>query len=116
MPPRNFPNDNISHPYPNDYEFDEEDIVDHKLQKVGSTGYVEVEGWPWHFVAWVPLEVHGVVRNTTRQLRPDRMVPSYVQSEQGVNIGPSDDWSGRYVAVFVLDEQLSDEQRAAVSD
>lgn len=116
MPPRNFPDNNISHPYPNDYEFDKDDVVDHVIKKVGSTGYVNIKGWPWHFVSWVPLEVNGVLRNTTHQLRPDRLVPSYIQSEQGVNIGPGDKWEGKLVAVFVLSDTLDEDQIATLDN
>lgn len=117
MPPRNFPDDNITFPYPNDEWISEEDVVHFKIDKVGAGGYVGVDrdDLAWHFVAWVPLQVNASLRSTTLHDSPSNTIkPSYVQSEKGVNIGPKDEWKGRHVAIFVLDEKLSEGQKAAV--
>lgn len=117
MPTRNFPDDNITFPYPNDEPFTEEDVVHFKIDEVGSGGYVKIDrdDLAWHFIAWIPLQVNASLRSTTVHDSPSNTIkPSYVQSEKGVNIGPKDEWKERHVAIFVLNEELSEEQKAAV--
>lgn len=122
MPGRNFEDDNIEFPYPSDTEFCEDDVAYFGIREVQPGGYVGVdEKWQWHFVAWVPLQVNGVVRSLSLHESPDQLKPTYVQSDGGINIsstnrGDEYDWSGKSVAIFVLDEQLDEQHRTATEN
>lgn len=116
-----FANDNIDYPYPSDTEFDEADIAYLGIEKVKDGGYVKIDSkWGWHFVAWVPLQVNGVVRSLTLTENPSQLKPTYVQSDGWINIastnqGDEYNWAGKSVAIFVLDEQLDERHRTATN-
>jgi hypothetical protein len=113
---RNFENDNIDYPYPADTNISD-NVVHHEIQQVGPGGWIDIDDeWSWHFVAWVPLEVNGVLRTATLHESPNVVKPSYVQSDGGINIGPRDEWGNEHVAIFVLDEQLRSEHRTAAEE
>lgn len=117
MPGRNFENDSISFPYPNDREFTEAEVVHSEVTQVRTGGYTGVDSeWAGHFVAWVPLTVNGVLRTTTLHENPEKIKPTYVQSEGGINIGPKEKWGNEHVAIFVLEEQLDDAHKTATND
>lgn len=130
MPGENFADDNIVFPYPVGTDLSDE-VREVVIDQVNPRGYVGVDDeHSHHFVAWVPLEAGGTLRTMTRQAT-DRVKPSYVQSEGGVNItvgsGEDSDESeksddsrndpenlvGQRVAVFVLEKTLDSSHETA---
>lgn len=94
--------------------------VDEELGEVRETviGHVSDRGWleenvssnhSHHLVAWVPLEVLGTLRTTSVRERPHEERPAWVQKDGGIKIGPGDEWGGRQVAVFILEDTKDEE-------
>lgn len=92
--------------YMHDEEIDAE-VLDVVIETVNSYGYADIQSeYEKHLVAWVPLEVLGVLRtDAVRENRRDDTSAWIQQSDGNVKIGPSGKWAGRKVAVFILDEK-----------
>lgn len=87
--------------------------IDGEIREI-VTGRVSNRGWleenvssshGHHLAAWVPLEVLGTLRTTSVREKPHEEQPTWVQTDGGVKIGPGDEWDGRRVAVFILEDK-----------
>jgi len=115
MSGRNFAQNNIDFPYPNDEKIDTAEVQTAFVTTVSDSGYVGYSNieeelsdsdvdYDHHFVAWVPLVPGSSLRTTTTSGNERALKPSYVQEGDGINIGPGDKWGGTPVCVFVLGE------------